>query len=217
MNEFIKDQKALKTSRIFYFLFGGNYKEKYYPVNKGVNSLIEEKKESLELELSFNARTYVWQTWTWVQALAQKRKKKKKKGRKRKFLRLNHIKLSLMLHVVHRTTPKTNESWRQEIKKCINTHQTSANTRAEIALSVLTGKLNPCSETTMEIFKPLNVQAGVFMSSITPVFPVRTRYHVVSSSTKHKNSRERLAEGDFSQHFRMWNSPLELQKGSRVI
>lgn len=59
MNEFIKDQKALKTSRIFYFLFGGNYKEKYYPVNKGVNSLTEEKKESLELELSFNARTYV--------------------------------------------------------------------------------------------------------------------------------------------------------------
>lgn len=44
MNEFIKDQKALKTSRIFYFLFGGHYKEKYYPVNKGVNSLIEEKK-----------------------------------------------------------------------------------------------------------------------------------------------------------------------------
>lgn len=59
MNEFIKDQKALKTSSIFYFLFGGRYKEKYYPINKVVNSLIEEKKESLELELSFNARTYV--------------------------------------------------------------------------------------------------------------------------------------------------------------
>lgn len=47
MNEFIKDQKALKTSSIFYFLFGGRYKEKYYPINKVVNSLIEEKKKSL--------------------------------------------------------------------------------------------------------------------------------------------------------------------------
>lgn len=60
MNEFTKDQKALKTSSIFYFLFGGRCKEKYYLINKGVNSLTEgKKKESLELELSFNARTYV--------------------------------------------------------------------------------------------------------------------------------------------------------------
>lgn len=77
-----------------------------------------------------------------------------------------------MLYVVHRATPKTNESWRQEIKKCINTHQASANKRAEIALRVWTGKLTPCSETTAEIFKPLNVQVRVFMSSITPVFSV---------------------------------------------
>lgn len=40
------------------------------------------------------------------------KKGRDEKGRKKKekFSRLNHIKLSLMLYVVHRATPKTNES-----------------------------------------------------------------------------------------------------------
>lgn len=84
MNEFTKDQKALKTSSIFYFLFGGRYKEKYYLINKGINSLTEGKKRVSGAGVVIQCENICLTNLNLSSGPSTKRKEKERKGKKKK-------------------------------------------------------------------------------------------------------------------------------------